>query len=322
MGRERGAVVSTALIFPGQGSQHVGMGRDIAERFPAARDTFLEADEALGFPLSQLCWEGPEAELTRTENAQPAILAHSVAVWRLLQPLDIPVLAAAGHSLGEWSAYVAAGTMSFVDAVRTVRRRGELMAEAGAERPGAMAAVLGLDDEVIHRVCAEASQAGRIAVPANYNAPGQVVISGDPDAVSRAGELARNAGAKRVLPLNVSGAFHSPLIASAEAGLRESLAEVPMQDPSFPVVANATAQPVRNAAEAKRLLVAQLTAPVRWVGCVGAMNGLGISRFLEVGPSNVLSGLVRRIERGSESQALGTAEALEQFSNSLATAWN
>ncbi|CAN5865194.1 ACP S-malonyltransferase [soil metagenome] len=314
--------MSTGLIFPGQGSQHVGMGRDIAERFLLARDTFLEADEALGFPLSQLCWEGPEAELTRTENAQPAILVHSVAVWRLLQPLDIPVLAAAGHSLGEWSAYVAAGTLSFADAVRTVRRRGELMAKAGAERPGTMAAVLGLDDEATQRVCAEASQAGGIAVPANYNAPGQVVISGDPEAVERAGGLARQGGAKRVLPLNVSGAFHSPLIASAEEGLRDGLAQLSLRDPSFPVVANATARPVRNAAEAGQLLIEQLTAPVRWVACVQAMTELGVTRFLELGPGNVLCGLVRRIERGAETRALGTAEALEEFSNNFATAWN
>ncbi len=314
--------MSTGLLFPGQGSQHVGMGRDLAERFPAARDTFLEADEALGFRLSQLCWEGPEAELTRTDNAQPAILVHSVAVWRVLRPLDVQVLAAAGHSLGEWSAYVAAGALSFADAVRTVRRRGELMAKAGAERPGTMAAVLGLDDEAVQRVCSDASRNGSVVVPANYNAPGQVVISGDPDAVNHAGELAREAGAKRVLPLNVSGAFHSPLIAAAEDGLRVWLAGVAMRDPVFPVVANATAQPVRQSAEAARLLVEQLTAPVRWVGCVQTIGELGVTRFLEVGPGNVLSGLVRRIVPGAETRALGTADALEQFSPEAATAWN
>lgn len=314
--------MSFGLIFPGQGSQHAGMGRDLVERFPTARDTFLEADEALEFSLSRLCWEGPEQELTRTENAQPAILVHSIAAWRVLEPLRMPVQAAAGHSLGEWSAYVAAGSLAFADAVRTVRRRGELMARAGAERTGTMAALLGLDDQTVAQVCADASTGGEIAVAANYNAPGQVVISGDPDAVGRAGELAKKAGVKRVLPLNVSGAFHSPLIASAEAGLREWLADIPLQDPAFPVVANATAEPVRDAATARELLLAQLTAPVRWVACVQTMRTLGVERFVEAGPGNVLSGLVRRIGRGAEARATGTADAVEQFSNEFATAWS
>lgn len=314
--------MSTGLLFPGQGSQHVAMGRDLAERFPVARDTFLEADDALGFALSRICWEGPDADLTRTENAQPAILVHSIAVWRLVRPLGMEVVAATGHSLGEWSAYVAAGALSFADAVRTVRRRGELMAQAGSERPGTMAAVLGLDDDAVERVCREATQSGSIAVPANYNAPGQVVISGDPEAVARAGELARQNGARRVLPLNVSGAFHSPLIRSAENGLRDVLAAVPLRDPDFTVVANASAEPVRDGVSAARLLVEQLTAPVRWVGCVEAMSGLGVDRFLELGPGNVLSGLTRRIARGVECQSLGTADAIEHFSNNVATVWS
>lgn len=298
------------------------MGRDLAERFPAARDTFLEADEALGFALSRLCWEGPEQELTRTENAQPAILVHSIAAWRVLEPLGITVQAAAGHSLGEWSAYVAAGSLTLADAVRTVRRRGELMARAGAERTGTMAALLGLEDQTVAQVCADASTGGEIAVAANYNAPGQVVISGDPDAVARAGELAKKAGAKRILPLNVSGAFHSPLVASAQAGLREWLADIPLRDPAFPVVANATAEPVYQAATARELLLAQLTAPVRWVACVQAMRSLGVDRFIEAGPGNVLSGLVRRIDPGAGARATGTADAVEQLSNELTTAWS
>jgi [acyl-carrier-protein] S-malonyltransferase len=185
-----------------------------------------------------------------------------------------------------------------------------------------MAAVLGLDDEAVQRVCAEASEAGSIAVPANYNAPGQVVISGDPNAVARAGDLARARRAKRVLPLNVSGAFHSPLIASAENGLRDRLDTLTLREPHFPVIANASAAPVSDASTAARLLVEQLTAPVRWVGCVEALAELGVSRFLELGPGNVLSGLVRRIARGAETQALGTADQVEQFSSNMATAWN
>ena len=314
--------MNVGLLFPGQGSQHVGMGKELAERFPAAGDAFAAADDELGFALSRLCWNGPEPELTRTQNAQPAILVHSLAVWQVLRDADLHVVAGAGHSLGEWSAYAAAGSLEFRDAVRTVRLRGELMARAGAERAGTMAAVLGLDDAELVRLCSEASGGSQVAVAANFNAPGQVVISGDPAAVARAGELAREAGAKRVLPLNVSGAFHSPLVASAEAGLRNGLAAVPVADPSFPVVANATAEPVREANAARELLVRQLTAPVRWVDCFRAMVALGASHFLELGPGNVLSGLARRIDKNASAQALGTPDALEQFLGSGATTWS
>ena len=310
--------MSIGLLFPGQGSQFVGMGRDLADRFPDARRTFGEADDALGFSLSRLCWDGPEEQLTRTDNAQPAILVHSIAVWRLLEPHSQNITAAAGHSLGEWSAYVAAGTLSFAEAVRTVRVRGELMLQAGIERPGTMVAVLGVDDAEAERICREASADGGVVVPANYNAPGQIVLSGDPDAVARAGELARGAGAKRVLPLNVSGAFHSPLVVSATTGLAQHLQALHLQDPAFPVVANATAEPVRDADTARRLLVEQLAAPVRWVESVQKLAELGASRFLEIGPGNVLSGLIRRIERGAEARAMGTVEAVETG----ATAWN
>jgi [acyl-carrier-protein] S-malonyltransferase len=306
---------AVGLLCPGQGSQFVGMGRDLSDAYPEARDAFAEADEALGFPLSRLCWEGPADELTRTINAQPAILAHSVAVWRVLEarrPLSVAV--AAGHSLGEFSAYVAAGSLGFADAVRTVRRRGELMFRSGQERPGTMAAVLGLEDAAAEELCREASGAGEgVVVAANYNAPGQVVISGDEAAVRRAAELAREAGAKRVLPLNVSGAFHSPLMDVAQEGLREQLDAVALRDPAFPVVSNVSARPVRDADEARRLLVEQLTSPVRWVASTQAMLGQGTREFVEVGPGNVLGGLLKRVDRSAAVRSLGTAADLDGF---------
>lgn len=303
------------LLFPGQGSQAVGMGRDLAERFPEARAAFQEADDALGFALSTLMWEGPDDELTRTRNAQPALLVHSAAVWRVLSAAGLDVVCAAGHSLGEFSAYHAAGSLSFADAVRTVRRRGELMWDAGQARPGTMAAVLGLDDEVIEGVCAGASAEGSVVVPANFNSPGQVVVSGDVDAVERAGGLLVSAGAKKVQALNVSGAFHSPLMAVAEAGLRAQLEGAPFAPPAFPVVSNVTASPVTDADEARVLLVQQLTSAVRWTGCVRTMLQLGVERFVEVGPGKVLTGMLKRIDKAAEGRgtALGTAEALEAF---------
>lgn len=305
---------TTGLLFPGQGSQFVGMGKDLSDRFPEARATFEEADEALGIGLSRICWDGPDTELTLTQNAQPAILVHSIATWRVLQARRPAVLAGAGHSLGEFSAYVAAESLAFADAVRTVRVRGELMFRSGTERPGTMAAVLGLDDAATETVCHEATtSADGVVVAANFNAPGQIVISGDVEAVRRASELARTAGAKRVLPLSVSGAFHSPLMQVAERGLREQLDRVEIRDPLFPVVSNVTASAVSDAVEAKRLLVEQLTSPVRWVASVQTMLDLGCSRFVELGPGSVLAGLVRRVDRSAAARSLGTADELESF---------
>lgn len=292
----------------------MGMGKDLAERFPAARDTFAAIDEALGSALSRMMWEGPEDQLTLTHNAQPAILAHSAAVLAVVGDRLGSPGAAAGHSLGEYSAHVAAGTMRAVDAALLVRRRGELMLEAGRQRPGTMAAVLGLATVEVQQACDEASGKDGLAVPANLNAPDQTVISGDPAGVARAGEGCKARGAKRVIPLNVSGAFHSPLMAPAVDGLREALAEASFADPAFPVIANASAEAVRTGVDAKRLLVDQLTAPVRWVACMQVAAELCPgATFVEIGPGSVLSGLLKRIVPGTRSVTLGTAGEVESF---------
>jgi [acyl-carrier-protein] S-malonyltransferase len=259
-------------------------------------------------------WEGPDEELTLTHNAQPAILVHSLAAYAVARDALEPV-AGAGHSLGEYSAYAAAGALGLADAVRLVRRRGQLMFEAGRERPGTMAAVIGLEADRVITLCAEASQDGLVAVAANLNAPDQTVISGDPPAVERAGHLLREAGARRVVPLNVSGAFHSPLMEPAARGLERELAGVTFGDPAFPVIANATAEPVDDAGAAKRQLGAQLTAPVRWVESMqrAAAEAAPVTTFVEVGPGSVLSGLARRIAKQTTAVALGTAEQLTAF---------
>jgi [acyl-carrier-protein] S-malonyltransferase len=306
-------VVKAILLCPGQGAQKVGMGRDLAERFPAARDTFAAVDDALGRALSRVMWGGPEEELTRTENAQPAILAHTCAVLAAVGPALAPA-AALGHSLGEYSAWVGVGALSAVDGARLVRRRGELMAEAGLLRAGAMAAVLMLAAGEVEAACREASVGGEVAVPANFNSPEQTVISGDPGAVARAGELCKARGARRVVPLNVSGAFHSPLMAPARLGLEQALSGVRFAPPAVPVVANATAEPVTDPAEAVRLLAEQLVAPVRWVESVGraAADHPGVP-FVEAGPGAVLAGLLRKIAPGAHAVPLGTADEVERF---------
>jgi [acyl-carrier-protein] S-malonyltransferase len=301
-------------MCPGQGAQRVGMGRDLAQRFPAARDTFAAIDDALGVALSRLMWQGPEEELTRTHNAQPAILAHSAAVWAVVKDQAGEIGAAAGHSLGEYSAHVAAGTLSPTTAAQLVRRRGELMLAAGEARPGAMAAVLGLATDQVDHACNEASGRDGVAVAANLNAPDQTVISGDPVAVGRAGDGCKARGAKRVIPLKVSGAFHSPLMAPAVDGLHDALTGVRFADPAFPVIANASGEAVRSGTDAKRLLVDQLTAPVRWVACMeGAAVFVPGARFLEIGPGNVLAGLLKRIVPGAAAVTLGTADEVEAF---------
>jgi [acyl-carrier-protein] S-malonyltransferase len=301
-------------MCPGQGAQRVGMGKDLAERFPRARETFGAIDEALGVPLSRIMWEGPEDELTLTHNAQPAILAHTAAVLALVADRLSEPAAGAGHSLGEYSAHVAARTLTVADAARLVRRRGELMLDAGRARPGAMAAVLGLATAEVEAACNAASDGHGVAVAANLNAPDQTVISGDPGAVSAAGEGCKSRGAKRVLPLKVSGAFHSPLMAPAVDGLREALSAASFADPAFPVIANASGAAVRTGLDAKRLLVDQLTAPVRWVECMRAAAAVAPdATFVEVGPGSVLSGLLKRIVPGARAVTLGTADEVEKF---------
>jgi [acyl-carrier-protein] S-malonyltransferase len=310
--------VVTILLFPGQGAQKVGMTRDLAEAFPVARELLLRIDDELSTPLSTLMWEGPEADLTLTHNAQPAILAHSAAVLAVLGDRIGPVAAAAGHSLGEYTAYVAAGALEATDAAALVRRRGALMYEAGRARAGAMAAVLGLDTASVERCCAEVTATGDgVVVAANQNAPDQTVISGDPDAVERGGEACKAAGAKRVLPLKVSGAFHSPLMESAVRGLRDALDVAPFREPTFPICANATAELVADRGDAIQLLGDQLTAPVRWVA---SMQQLAASfpdaRWLEIGPGSVLTGLLKRIVPTATCTPLGTAADLEAFLSS------
>jgi [acyl-carrier-protein] S-malonyltransferase len=290
------------------------MGKDLAERFPAARETFARIDAALSTGLSRLMFEGPEAELTATHNAQPAILAHTVAVLAVVQGRAPAGVAAAGHSLGEYSAYVAAGALDATAAAALVRRRGELMHEAGTARPGTMAAVLGLATADVEAACRDASTGGQVAVAANLNAPDQTVLSGDPDAVARAGEGCKARGAKRVIPLKVSGAFHSPLMAPAAVRLAEALRAAPFREAAFPVVANATAEPVRGADRARALLTEQLTAPVRWVACMEAAARLApAARFIEVGPGTVLAGLLKRIVPGAAVLSLGTADEVERY---------
>ena len=305
--------MSLALLFPGQGSQTVGMGLELARAFPTARETFEEADDLLDFALSRLCWEGPESELTLTRNAQPALLVHSLAVLRTVG-VELPeATMAAGHSLGEFSAHVAAGTLSFADGLRAVRLRGTLMVEAGQRRAGMMAAVLGLDDEVVERSCREVSGNGKVVVPANFNARGQVVISGDTSLMETVSASLNEAGARRILPLKVSGAFHSPLMAPAAEGLREGLDQIDFSASDFPVISNVTAEPVSGGSEARELLLAQLTAPVRWRQCIAAMTDAGIDRFLEIGTGSVLSGLNRRNAPEATCLHLGTPADLEKM---------
>lgn len=312
------AAMQLVLLFPGQGSQKPGMAKDLVEAFPAARNVFEEADAALAAPLSRLCFEGPADELTRTHNAQPALLTHGAAVWAVVKERAAAhVAAAAGHSLGEFSAYHAAGALSLADAVRLVRRRGELMYETGVVRPGAMAAILGDLSRSIDEICVEASAAG-VVVPANYNALEQVVISGVVAGVERGMELAKAAGAKRAVRLQVSGAFHSPLMEPAQAGLAEALNQVSWTNPACPVYSNVTAGAVTTSGAARDLLLRQLTSPVRWVAVIQALaTNYPNGTFVEMGPGNVLTGLLKRLAPHHRAQTCGTVAEVEALLGAL-----
>jgi [acyl-carrier-protein] S-malonyltransferase len=303
------------LLLPGQGSQKVGMGKDVYEAFPAARETFQAVDDAIGASLSALAFDGPTDELTRTLNAQPALLAHSAAVWAVVRATIGPnVVAAAGHSLGEFSAYHLAGTIDVASAARIVRRRGALMYEQGIARPGAMAAILGVLSQPIDEICSQASRERGLVVPANYNSDEQVVISGEVAGVERAMSLAKDAGAKRCLPLPVSGAFHSPLMEPAASGLADALAGEPWQDPRFPVFANVNAEPVTSATTARGLLVQQLTAPVQWTHVSRALvERYPDATFIEIGSGAVLTGLLRRLAPSVKTLTCGTVADIEKL---------
>jgi [acyl-carrier-protein] S-malonyltransferase len=289
--------MSVAYVFPGQGSQAVGMGRDLAESFPPSRAVFDEADQALGIPLSRLCFEGPEAELQLTANTQPAILATSIAAWRALEQAGAPPAAfVAGHSLGEYSALVAAGVLTLKAAVATVRRRGQYMQEAVPVGEGAMAAILALDLAAIEAACAESAQ-GQVVSPANLNSPGQVVIAGHTAAVLRAMEACKARGARRAVQLPVSAPFHCALMLPAQERLAADLAGLSLQEPAVPVVNNVDAAVTSSAEACRAALVRQVSGAVRWQESVERLLALGVTTFVEVGPGTVLSGLIKKTSK-------------------------
>jgi [acyl-carrier-protein] S-malonyltransferase len=298
-----------AFMFPGQGAHKVGMGRALAEAYPICRETFEEADAALGEPLSRIIFDGPEDQLTLTENTQPAILAVSTAAARFLASRGLAPSFVAGHSLGEYSANVAAGTFAFADALRLVRRRGRYMQEAVPVGEGAMAAILGLDADQVAQACAEAA-GGDVVSPANMNGAGQVVIAGGRDAVARAGERAKAMGAKRVIPLPVSAPFHCALMKPAEDRLAPELRAIPAHTPRVPIVANVDAELKRDAPAAIEALVRQVSSPVRWEAVVRRLASEGVTTYVEVGPGAALSGMVRRIHREATVVSFGSPDDL------------
>ena len=291
-----------AFLFPGQGSQHAGMGKDLAENFPVARQVFEEANDALGVDLASLCFNGPEEDLKLTANTQPAILTTSIAALRVLETeTGIAPNYAAGHSLGEYSALVCAGALNFADAVRIVRQRGTFMQEAVPVGTGAMAAILGLDKETLERVCQDAAL-GQVVSPANFNSAGQVVIAGNTEAVDRAMNLAKEHGAKRALPLPVSAPFHCSLMIPAGERLADVLADIKVGDMTVPVITNVEAAPNQDASRVCQLLVDQVSAPVLWEDTIACMIKLDVERYIEIGPGKVLAGLVKRMAKDSTIQ--------------------
>jgi [acyl-carrier-protein] S-malonyltransferase len=306
---------STAYLFPGQGSQAVGMGRDLAAAYPIAREIFEQADAELGFSLSRLAWEGPEDELNDTINTQPALFVHSVAALRVFEETfpDFRPAFVAGHSMGELSALVSAGALTFLEALHLVRTRGDLMKQAGTVSPGGMAAIMGLDIPAVEGVCAQASLPGEIVQVANDNCPGQVVISGDRAALERVLPLAVQAGARRAIPLAVSIAAHSPLMEHAQAGFNQAVQAAPISDPVTPIVGNVTARPLTTAAEVRADLQDQLTHRVRWTEAIQFMRGQGVNTFIEFGSGTVLTGLLKRIDKEAEGITFAAPVDLERL---------
>jgi len=302
-----------AFVFPGQGSQYSGMGKDLAENFTVAKRVYEEANDALGFDLAELCFSGAEEDLRLTANTQPAILTTSIAALRVLQEeTDLTPELAAGHSLGEYSALVAAGVLSLADAVRTVRQRGTFMQEAVPVGVGAMAAILGIEGDELQTLCQDAAE-GEIVAPANYNSPGQIVIAGHASAVERAITLAKDRGAKRALLIPVSAPFHSSLMEPAAQRLSDELAAVAVSPYDYPVVSNVEACPCEDETRVKSLLVEQVCAPVRWTESILAMKEAGIDTYVEIGPGRVLSGLIKRIDRSTTQQNIGDMASLKKL---------
>lgn len=306
-----------AFVFPGQGSQTVGMVKELAEKFPEVMAYFTKADEVLNDDLSQTIFEGPQEKLTLTVNAQPALLTTSIAILDLFKKSGIQADYVAGHSLGEYTSLVAAGTLSFEEGVYAVRKRGEFMEKAVPNGEGTMAAVLGLDREKLSAVTAEVDQTGSPVSLANLNCPGQIVISGSRKGVELAGEKAKEAGAKRVIPLEVSGPFHSSLMKPASSQLQEVLDGLNMQDAKIPVVANVTAEPMTSASEIKGKLIEQLYSPVLWEDSVQTMINLGVDTFIEIGPGKVLSGLIKKINKTVKTYSISDEASCQSVMDAL-----
>jgi [acyl-carrier-protein] S-malonyltransferase len=298
-----------SYVFPGQGSQYVGMAQDLVNTYPVARELFEQADKTLGFALSQLCFAGPENVLTDTINAQPALLVHGIAARRVIQSIkhETPAFVA-GHSLGEYSALVAAEAIDFVDALKLVRERGRVMKEAGEKNPGAMAAMIGIDTAALEQVCTETG-----VQIANYNAPRQIVISGTKDRITKAIEIAKTRGAKRAIPLAVSIASHSRLMETAAKEFATAVASTSIRSPKIPVISNVTAQPLTTPDEIRHELVAQLTSSVQWIKSVEYIAAQGVTKFIEVGPKDVLAGLIRRINKDVHAVSVGDVASVKGF---------